>query len=426
MVTSFTFSFDALLACLFPLALFAVVLRTSFANLRAWSWAAARDFLSLRSLKFSAHGPFSQEKAYQSYTQYSRLAGLEVATRQAMYSSLGRAHKRLGNKIGYPAKLEQLRYVTDINATITEGIAGLAAKEFGLSETYAGHADLSRVRESLKHFIRDWSEEGAQEREKIFRPILDVLAAVNPLERKDKRILVPGSGLGRLAWEISQLGYDTTANEYSFFMNFAFRFLLSAETTPSINEHTLRPYAHWFSHQRSNDSLFRAIHFPDAVPRLTLNFRLAESDFLTLSPPPPRTQPDTSPPDFAWSKSDAGDVHDQKGYDYIVTLFFLDTSLNVFETMEHIHTLLRPGGTWINMGPLLWTSGGHAKLELSLDEVICAAEEIGFVFQNGSGDGDGKGGLGARCTVECEYTGDLKAMMRWIYKAEFWVATKTK
>ncbi|KAG6906918.1 hypothetical protein DXG01_011377 [Tephrocybe rancida] len=341
---------------------------------------------------------------------------MEVATRRFVYSTLGRAHKRLGNSIGYPEKLDNLKLITDLNGTITERIAELAAVEFNLGEPSAGNGDLGRVRESLKHFIRDWSADGAAERERIFQPILDVLKLVDESERPGKRILVPGSGLGRLAWDVSQLGFDTTANELSFFMNLAFRFLLSPETTTSIEEHTLRPYGHWFSHQRSNESLFRAIRFPDAIPRQGPTFRVVEADFLTLKPPP-----SGNPSKFVWSKSDP-DVG-QAGYDYIVTLFFIDTSLNVFATMEHIYSLLHPGGTWINFGPLLWTSGGHAKVELSLDEVIRAAEEIGFIIQDGDATA---GGFKGRRTVECEYTGDPNAMMRWIYKAEFWVATKSK
>ncbi|KAG6826998.1 hypothetical protein H0H92_013613 [Tricholoma furcatifolium] len=361
-------------------------------------------FLSKKS-----HGPFSLKKAYDSYSSYTRIAATEIANRRATYNTLGRAYKRLGNTIGYQEKLDTLKLVTDLNASITESIAELAASEFELGEPDFGNGDIGRVRESLKHFIRDWSSEGTMERERIFQPILDVLRAVDGPERSGKRILVPGSGLGRLAWEISQLGYDTTANELSFFMNLAFRFLLSPKTTTAAEEHVLRPYAHWFSHQRSNDSLFRAIRFPDVVPRLRSTFRLVEADFLTLKPP-------SNPDKFIWAKSDPN-LRDS-GYDYIVTLFFIDTSLNVFATLEHIHTLLRPGGTWINLGPLLWTSGGYAKVELSLDEVIHAAEEIGFIFQDE--------GFHARQTIDCEYTGDSKAMMRWIYRAEFWVATKAK
>jgi carnosine N-methyltransferase len=196
---------------------------------------------------------------------------------------------------------------------------------------------------------------------------------------------------------------ETTANELSFFMNLAFRFLLDPTTTSTINEHAIHPYAHWFSHQRSSESLFRSVHFPDVVPRLSSRFKLVEEDFFTLRPPP---APSPTLPQIG-------------GYDYIVTLFFIDTSLNVLATLEQIYALLRPGGTWINLGPLLWTSGGQAKLELSLDEVLHAVEELGFVIDPRE-DGQRSN------TVECEYTGDPQAMMRWIYRAEFWVAHKPK
>ena len=112
--------------------------------------------------------------------------------------------------------------------------------------------------------------------------------------------------------------------------------------------------------------------------------------------------------------------HYLEGYHFVVTLFFIDTSLDVVATMNHIYTLLRPGGTWVNLGPLLWTGSAQAKVELTLDEVLEAAEEIGFIIEKG------ETGPAARKTVECEYTGDKLAMMRWIYKAEFWVARKSK
>lgn len=198
-------------------------------------------------------------------------------------------------------------------------------------------------------------------------------------------------------------------------MNLAFRFLLSPESTSANNQHTIRPYAHWFSHQRSNDSLFRHIAFPDVVPRLTRTFHLAESDFLSLA------KPSRSAHDSARSFWSTG-VTDSQGYDYVVTLFFIDTSLDVLTTMAQIYNLLRPGGTWINLGPLLWTSGGQAKVELSLEEVLAAAEDTGFFVEQPDCDDE----VLRRRTVECEYTGDPNAMMRWIYKAEFWVAHKPK
>lgn len=40
-------------------------------------------------------------------------------------------------------------------------------------------------------------------------------------------VLVPGAGLGRLAWEIARLGYTCQGNEWSFFMLFTSNFILN-------------------------------------------------------------------------------------------------------------------------------------------------------------------------------------------------------
>ncbi|KAJ3509669.1 hypothetical protein NLJ89_g5094 [Agrocybe chaxingu] len=397
----FIIASDVLLACLFPLA----ILFLGYKHVPSFSFSELKDLLLLGRRKTRQYGHFSLERAHESYAQYARLAEQELSLMRKSYSTLGRANKNIGYRIGYPRKLDRLKDVTDLNATIPDGIAELALEEFPSLKTKdpvaAGSADLGRVRESLKHFVRDWSEEGAAERTRIFAPILDLLRGVEAQERGGLRVLVPGCGLGRLAWEISQL-----ANELSFFMTLSLRFLLSPKTTTVPNEHILRPYAHWFSHQRTNGSLFRGISFPDDVPRLSSTFRLVEEDFMKLKP--------------SSSNAQGEDRTYLSGYDYVVTLFFIDTSLDVLSTISHIHTLLRPGGTWINLGPLLWTGGAQAKVELSLEEVLQAAEEIGFVIDRS------KEGLMAQRTVECEYTGDRNAMMRWIYKAEFWVARKSK
>lgn len=125
------------------------------------------------------------------------------------YRSVGRIHKQIGFRIGYPSKLSRLRKAVEQNARLTTAIGALAAEEFGLEGSPlsdVNHADLARVREALKHFVRDWSEEGRSEREKIFQPILLVLDQIPLSERAGTKVLVPGSGLGRLAWEVSQLG----------------------------------------------------------------------------------------------------------------------------------------------------------------------------------------------------------------------------
>ncbi|KAL7277724.1 hypothetical protein ACG7TL_008660 [Trametes sanguinea] len=397
---------DYLLACLIPLVLLVLSIQVL---------GGPRDLLDIifGDAQKGVPGYFSVQRAAASYAQYARLSKRELAAMRASYKRLPWAHKRIGYDLGYTKKLARLEESIHTNASVTEAIASLAREQFPehflnpslLSADVSG--DLSRVRESLKHFVRDWSEEGREERQRIFGSILEVLKAVAPADRERMRVLVPGSGLGRLAWEVSQLGFRTTANELSFFMNLAFRFLLSDKHTQRLNQHVLQPYASWFSHQRSSDALFRPVSFPDALPRLSDRLTLAEADFLSLRPP-----------------HDADAPEDPPGYDFIVTLFFIDTSLNAIETLEHIHTLLRPGGKWINLGPLLWTGGGQAAMELSLEEVLKLADMVGFTImgENGEHVPDRE----RRRTVECEYTADKTAMMRWLYQAEFWVARKAR
>lgn len=173
-------------------------------------------------------------------------------------------------------------------------------------------------------------------------------------------------------------------------MNLAFRFLFSRSSTPRVHHHVVHPFSHWFSHQRTNSSLFRAVTFPDILPSLFPVSRLShkESDFLDLLP-----------------------VED--GYDYIVTHFFIDTSQNIITTLQKVHSLLKCGGMWINLGPLLWMSGAQATMELSLEEVLELSSILGFEVHKKT-----------RRTVPSEYTGDNAAMMRWIYETEFWTAVK--
>ena len=50
-------------------------------------------------------------------------------------------------------------------------------------------------------------------------------------------------------------------------------------------------------------------------------------------------------------KGDFLDVFPRDGeFDAVVTLFFIDISVNVVDFLSNIHRLLKPGGVWINLG----------------------------------------------------------------------------
>jgi hypothetical protein len=153
--------------------------------------------------------PWSLTGAAAAYRQYGQLANIESSRMRTSYAKLTGDQARISQSINYGAKLDQLDNSNRVNGVATGGIADLAVRELGQNaselETREG-GNLFRMRETLLHFVRDWSEEGANERNVIFRPILEVLQGVEKDKRGDMKVLIPGSGLARLAWEVSQLG----------------------------------------------------------------------------------------------------------------------------------------------------------------------------------------------------------------------------
>jgi carnosine N-methyltransferase len=193
---------DLLLAYLFPLGVLALCYRLFLST----NLSEIRDLISLKS-PAKKSGPFSLETALKSYASYPSLARNELARMRKSYSTLPRAHKRIGYNLGYPRKLDKLQGATDVNSIVTNAIADFTEADFDVESCTSGSdANMGRVRESLKHFVRDWSEEGREERDWMFKPILDVFREIVVEERSGQKVLVPGCGLGRLAWEISELG----------------------------------------------------------------------------------------------------------------------------------------------------------------------------------------------------------------------------
>lgn len=107
--------------------------------------------------------------------------------------------------------------------------------------------------------------------------------------------------------------------------------------TSKIDSHTIHPYVHSFSNHLSSASLLRPVTLPDVDP----------------SSLPPGSR-------FSLIAGDFCDVYgagDEDGkWDAVVTCFFLDTAKNVVQYLRIIHRILKKGGLWINLGPLLWQS----------------------------------------------------------------------
>ncbi len=91
--------------------------------------------------------------------------------------------------------------------------------------------------------------------------------------------------------------------------------------------------------------------------------------------------------DFSMVGGDFLQVYSSKAnkqaWDAIVTCFFIDTGPNILDTLQIIHSCLKVGGLWINLGPLLYhfeDSVTDASIELSAEQIKKASEKLGFEF----------------------------------------------
>ncbi|SGY79618.1 BQ5605_C008g05176 [Microbotryum silenes-dioicae] len=329
--------------------------------------------------------------AVRSFSDYHHAQSQALNPRWRSYERLPRKQRALGDKLGWKNKLHKVEEAVSVNARICELLGVLGMDEARRTGEVLGFRSRfsrqdGRVIEVLKHFVRDWSEEGKSERDALFPPILDALTTEfgGRIKSGEKpRVLVPGSGLARLAYETALSGFHATANDYSHFMNIGASLIFKATTR--TNEHIVHPYLHTFSHHRSTDSMIRGARFPDVVPSRDADLEFKSGDFLRLFPEP-------------------------SSFDAITTLFFIDTASNIVSYLEMIWRLLKPGGLWINEGPCLWY--GTPRMALAMDDIVRLAELIGFVIED-------------RKTIkEARYTSDTEGMYMFAYDCEFWIARK--
>ncbi len=297
--------------------------------------------------------------------------------------------------------------------------------------------DAEKARYVLKNLVRDWSEEGKEEREKshdvLVRHLRDVVfkeqlskidrmyegGGANPEDAARPRVLVPGAGLGRLVYEFAKAGFETEGNEFSYYMLFGASFLLNccSEKRP----YELVPYWHSPLNHLSREDQYRSVSIPDESPGDHLN----------------EFKPGSS---MAMCAGDFCEVYGkpeyQSHFDAVACCFFLDTAKNILDYLDTIRFCLKKGGTLTSIGPLLWhwvehsdqlvfgasplvdtSQGGQnddvedededISIEVSLEDLIAFAEELGFRL-------DVK-----RHPLACPYATDRTSMHRTVYDCAF-------
>ncbi|XP_058799108.1 carnosine N-methyltransferase isoform X2 [Phymastichus coffea] len=257
-------------------------------------------------------------------------------------------------------------------------------------------ADQEKVQATIKQLVRDWSIEGAEERKTCYQPIIDEIVNQFPEPHctpGDIRILVPGAGLGRLAYEIAKRGFICQGNEFSLFMLFASHFVLNK--CRGINYYKVHPWVHQYMNNLKPEDQIKEISFPDVNPSdlpENAQFSMAAGDFLQ--------------------------VYTEESYwDCVATCFFIDCANNIVQFIETIYKILKPGGIWINLGPLLYHFSDlpmEESIEPSYNELLDVIRGLGFQIQK------------EQTHVKTRYAQNVNSMLQYEYNSVYFVCQKPK
>ena len=203
----------------------------------------------------------------------------------------------------------------------------------------APERSMVKVQSTLKQCVRDWSSLGKAERDSCYTPLVEALTehlpVVNDKNFGLQKVLVPGSGLGRLVFDLAVLGYDTQGNEFSYQMLLMGDYIMNRSTGKEC--HTVYPWLGESNNMMQRSEEFASVTFPDIHP--SEKVRNA----------PGQVQMSVAAGEFLMCYDNSANVG---AWDAVATCFFIDTAPNVIEYVETIWKMLKSGGIWTNIGPL--------------------------------------------------------------------------
>uniref|UniRef100_A0A6U9YJI3 carnosine N-methyltransferase n=1 Tax=Pseudo-nitzschia australis TaxID=44445 RepID=A0A6U9YJI3_9STRA len=387
------------------------------------------------------------------YRQYGTFSMSQWTQREFRLKTLPESQKKLlpsGLRIGTPEyikRFEDYKNATNQNQSCLDCILEHAVKNSQQqrslkavpANSYVTSDQISKVSSVLKSLARDWSAEGKIERATAYSPIKTLIQKYLPLDPRTSgtqllpRILVPGSGVGRLAFDLAAMGYSVQCNEFSMYMLLALDFILNNGGSVCNPERPLH-LSPWLQESRN-------VHAPTDPLR---TIQIPDVDIMTILMPPVEDEEamESRPvPEFSMVAGDFVSIYNQDQeagqWDCVSSCFFLDATPNMVETLQVIYKMLKPGGLLVNLGPLLYHWSGppmspsdkslqeyrqryshldgryFTGIDLCYDDVKVILNSIGFEI------------LEEETGIECYYTTDQLSMMKTKYQCVSFVAKKT-
>lgn len=331
------------------------------------------------------------------------------ARRSRLFKMLSWRQQKMCEDAGYLEKLKQIDHCIDKNQKIMDDLIYCAKANYGL--TYRDFALLDaekqlpntsstnyRVVEALTHFVRDWSDQGALEREPILDFVKSELQRVIPKEEAaDTCVVIPGSGLGRVAHEVASfMDFGAVyAVEFSGLMHACNQYVYLKK-----NATNFYPYVHSCLNFIKSLSQFRERSLP--TPEQPSNLTLLLDDFRYFTIP----------------------NRDRYKNVVVVSVFFVDTAENFMDYLDVISQLTSPSkrnpvknGYWINVGPLKY--GTAAQVELTVEEIQVLRKRMGWL------DSKVVNTLHTKDPV-VGYITDTESMWQGFYGLAMWSAAQQK
>lgn len=305
-------------------------------------------------------------------------------------------HQKTYLTVSYNERINMVKDALKANQLFLDAVAESSERMLDDSVTN-GKSELRNTEHKhiytiLKQIYREWSVEGATERQSCFDRIVEAFCEVFDQEsRLNSSVLVPGGGLGRLVCDLAETGCHCIHNEDDMnmivashgFMNNMFK----------VKSYVIYPWISDWCNNYGGERALRAVVVPDVHVRRDAKMVAFGGDFYEIF-----------------------DEEYYSTFDCVVTCFFIDTAKNVISCIEKIHLLLKPKGIWINLGPLAY----HYTDNTACNSIEPTFEELKHIIFDCLGFEQ----LRPIEFIDCPYFNNPYSMHRFYYNCPLFVVRK--
>ncbi|OEJ83023.1 Uncharacterized protein AWRI3579_g3467 [Hanseniaspora osmophila] len=224
-----------------------------------------------------------------------------------------------------------------------------------------------RIVETLNHLVRDYSEDMFNmETKPLLEYIQSRLNTIKSLKSEANLnngktcIILPGSGVGRIAHEVATEHPNANVHsiEFSSLMYLANQFVYGGKETSSVS-----PFCNYYSNHLNTEDQLRKFELPLGAFTKPENLKAHYGDFTKFTL--------------------ASDENEYQNI-VIVTAFFIDTAENLLSYLDAIESFQRNLADnkkstlhWINIGPLKY--GTKPMIQLTKKELTLLRKERGWL-----------------------------------------------